>query len=78
MTEKSWSEILSEHSPELAALLQEDSRFMAAESALSQVSLHIIGYSMKQCLIDNDPAMSREDVIDQAIGIFLKYSARLR
>jgi hypothetical protein len=34
MTEKSWSDILSEHSPELATLLQEDSQFMAADSAL--------------------------------------------
>lgn len=48
---------------------------MAAKSALNQVGLHIIGHSMKQCLVDNDSDMSRDDVIDQAIAVFLKYSS---
>jgi len=46
---------------------------MAAKSALNQVGLHIIGHSMKRCLID-DTAETRDDVIDQAIATFLKYS----
>jgi len=47
---------------------------MAAKSALNQVGLHIIGHSMKQCLID-DTAETRDEVIDQAIATFLKYSS---
>lgn len=47
---------------------------MAAKSALNQVGLHIIGHSMKQCLID-DSAETRDEVIDQAIATFLKYSS---
>lgn len=46
---------------------------MAAKSALNQVGLHIIGHSMKRCLID-DTAETRDEVIDQAIATFLKYS----
>ncbi len=46
---------------------------MAAKSALNQVGLHIIGHSMKRCLID-DSAETRDEVIDQAIATFLKYS----
>jgi len=49
------------------------SRAMAAKSALNQVGLHIIGHSMKRCLID-DTAETRDEVIDQAIATFLKYS----
>lgn len=47
---------------------------MAAKSALNQVGLHIVGHAMKQCLID-DQAETREDVIDEAIKVFLKYSS---
>jgi CsoR family transcriptional regulator, copper-sensing transcriptional repressor len=47
---------------------------MAAKSALNQVGLHIIGHAMKQCLID-DEAETREEVIDEAIKVFLKYSS---
>ena len=47
---------------------------MAAKSALNQVGLHIIGHAMKQCLID-DSAETREEVIDEAIQVFLKYSS---
>jgi CsoR family transcriptional regulator, copper-sensing transcriptional repressor len=50
-------------------------QIMAAKSALNQVSLHIIGHAMKRCLVDNDPSMSRDEVIDQAIDVFLKYSS---
>lgn len=47
---------------------------MAAKSALNQVGLHIIGHAMKQCLID-DSAETRDEVIDEAIRVFLKYSS---
>ena len=45
---------------------------MAAKSALNQVGMHIIGHSMKNCLVNEDA--TREEVIDQAIGVFIKYS----
>jgi len=47
---------------------------MAAKSALNQVGLHIVGHAMKSCLIDDD-AESRDEVIDQAIAVFLRYSS---
>lgn len=47
---------------------------MAAKSALNQVGLHIIGHSMKRCMID-DGVKSRDEVIDEAIAVFLKYSS---
>lgn len=47
---------------------------MAAKSALNQVGLHIIGHAMKRCMID-DTAGTRDEVIDQAIKVFLKYSS---
>lgn len=47
---------------------------MAAKSALNQVGLHIVGHSMKRCMID-DGLKSRDDVIDEAIAVFLKYSS---
>lgn len=47
---------------------------MAAKSALNQVGLHIVGHAMKTCLIDDDNA-TREEVIDEAIKVFLKYSS---
>ena len=49
-------------------------QIMAAKSALNQVGLHIIGYSMKTCLVD-DTERSRDELIDEAIGVFLKYSS---
>ena len=49
-------------------------QIMAAKSALNQVGLHIIGHSMKTCLLD-DEAKSRDDLIDEAIKVFLKYSS---
>lgn len=48
-------------------------QIMAAKSALNQVGLHIIGYSMKTCLID-EAVKDRDELIDEAIAIFLKYS----
>jgi len=47
---------------------------MAAKSALNQVGLHIIGHSMKRCLIE-DAEKSRDELIDEAIAVFLKYSS---
>ncbi|MBW6467850.1 MAG: metal-sensitive transcriptional regulator [Anaerosomatales bacterium] len=49
-------------------------QIMAAKSALNQVGLHIIGHSMKRCLID-DEERSRDELIDEAISVFLKYSS---
>lgn len=49
-------------------------QIMAAKSALNQVGLHIIGHSMKTCLID-DTEKSRDELIDEAIAVFLKYSS---
>jgi hypothetical protein len=43
-------------------------QIMAAKSALNQVGLHIIGHSMKRCLID-DEEKSRDELIDEAIGL---------
>lgn len=47
---------------------------MAAKSALNQVGLHIIGHAMKRCLVD-DAAATKDEVIDEAIKVFLKYSS---
>ena len=49
-------------------------QIMAAKSALNQVGLHIIGHSMKTCLLD-DEDKSRDELIDEAIKVFLKYSS---
>ncbi len=49
-------------------------QIMAAKSALNQVGLHIIGHSMKSCLID-ETEKSRDELIDEAIAVFLKYSS---
>jgi DNA-binding FrmR family transcriptional regulator len=48
-------------------------QIMAAKSALNQVGIHIIGHSMKTCLISDDAA-SKDEVVDEAIAVFLKYS----
>jgi len=50
---------------------------MAAKSALNQVGMHIIGHSMKHCLIDDDNK-TRDELIDEAIAVFLKYSACIK
>jgi DNA-binding FrmR family transcriptional regulator len=49
-------------------------QIMAAKSALNQVGLHIIGHSRKTCLLD-DEAETRDELIDEAIKVFLKYSS---
>lgn len=49
-------------------------QIMAAKSALNQVGLHIIGYSMKTCLVE-DGEKTRDELIDEAIKVFLKYSS---
>lgn len=49
-------------------------QIMAAKSALNQVGLHIIGHSMKRCLIDEEDK-TRDELIDEAIAVFLKYSS---
>ena len=49
-------------------------QIMAAKSALNQVGLHIIGHSMKTCLVDDD-VTDRDELIDEAIKVFLKYSS---
>jgi CsoR family transcriptional regulator, copper-sensing transcriptional repressor len=51
---------------------------MAAKSALNQVGLHVVGHAMKHCMISDDPVVSRDDVIDEAIKVFLKYSSCVR
>lgn len=48
-------------------------QIMAAKSALNQVSLLMVGHSMKTCLLD-DEITDRAELIDEAIKIFLKYS----
>ena len=48
---------------------------MAAKSALNQVGLHIVGHAMKRCMIDDEAEMTRDEVIDEAIKVFLRYSA---
>ena len=49
-------------------------QIMAAKSALNQVGLHIVGYSMKTCLVA-DTVTDRDELIDEAIKVFLKYSS---
>lgn len=49
-------------------------QIMAAKSALNQVGLHIVGHSMKRCMVD-DGLKSRDEIIDEAIAVFLKYSS---
>jgi DNA-binding FrmR family transcriptional regulator len=47
---------------------------MAAKSALNQVGLHVVGHAMKSCLIEGED-LSKDEVIDEAMKIFLKYSS---
>ena len=49
-------------------------QIMAAKSALNQVALHIIGHSMKTCLVDT-ANKTPDEVIDEAIAVFMKYSS---
>lgn len=52
-------------------------QIMAAKSALNQVGLLIIAHSMKTCLVD-DAEKTREELIDEALAVFLKYSSCLK
>jgi DNA-binding FrmR family transcriptional regulator len=45
---------------------------MAAKSALDQVGLHIIRHAMHECLLD-DEDVTRDELIDDALNVFLKY-----
>lgn len=49
-------------------------QIMAAKSALNQVGLLIIGHAMKTCLLD-EKVDDRDELIDEAIKVFLKYSS---
>lgn len=49
-------------------------QIMAAKSALNQVGLLIIGHAMKTCLLD-ETIDDRDELIDEAIKVFLKYSS---
>ncbi len=52
-------------------------QIMAAQSAFKQIGLHIVVHSMRRCLEENRD-LSRDEMIDDAIAIFLKYSACTR
>lgn len=45
---------------------------MAAKSALDQVGLHIIRHAMHECLLD-DVDKSADELVDEALDVFLKY-----
>jgi DNA-binding FrmR family transcriptional regulator len=45
---------------------------MAARSALNQVGLRIIGYSMKTCMTTDEHA-SRDEVVDEALAVLLRF-----
>lgn len=45
----------------------------SATATLGDVGLAVLGHSMQGCLIE-DCSQSRDDLIDEAIGVFLKYS----
>jgi DNA-binding FrmR family transcriptional regulator len=45
---------------------------MAARSALNQAALQVIGHSMRSCL--KEGAKERDDIVEEAIALFMKYS----
>lgn len=45
---------------------------MAAKSALDKVGLHIIRHAMHECLLE-DETKGRDELVDEALDIFLKY-----
>ena len=45
---------------------------MAAKSALNQVGLRIIRYSMKTCLIDPN-AKTRDEIVDESLAVLLRF-----
>ncbi len=60
-----------EEGAECDAILKGLSR---ATSTIGDVGLAILGHSMKECLID-DRAQTRDELVDEAIAVFLRYSA---
>jgi DNA-binding FrmR family transcriptional regulator len=44
----------------------------AAKAAFNQVGLHIIAYAMKTCLAEDESA-SHDEIVDEALRVFLKY-----
>ncbi len=61
---KSWSE-----GKDCDAIL---TQVMAARSALNQAALQVIGHSMRSCL--KEGAKERDDIVEEAIALFMKYS----
>lgn len=49
---------------------------MAAKAALNQVGVHIVAHSMKHCLA-RDPDTSPDELVDDAIAVFLKHSSSM-
>lgn len=46
----------------------------AARSALSQVSLLIVGHAMRNC-VTTDKDATQEEIVDEAVRTFLRYSS---
>lgn len=49
-------------------------RLTAATTTLNDVGLAVLGHAMVRCLIDENVS-SREELIDQAVGVFLRHSS---
>lgn len=45
---------------------------MAAKSALNQVGLRIIAYSMKTC-VSAEPQASRDEIVDETLAVLLRF-----
>jgi len=45
---------------------------MAAKSALNQVGMHVIGYAMKSCLVE-DSTTERDEIVGTAFDVYLHY-----
>jgi len=50
---------------------------MAVKSAINKVGLHVIGHSMKRCLIRAE-GRTPDELVDEAIQTFLKYSSCIK
>jgi DNA-binding FrmR family transcriptional regulator len=46
---------------------------MAAKSALNQVGLRIIGYSMRTCILRDD-GRSKEEIADETLAILMRFA----
>lgn len=44
----------------------------AAKVAMNQVGLHVVAHAMKDCVATSEKA-TYEEMIDEALGVFLKY-----